>query len=232
MGWFILNKYYNLTDDCPVYAAALLLDPRKRTAYIRKNWAPDWLNSTIASASTIWEAEYKTAVLDVNPVDPDDDSMTVEPSNVLQDLMDELDVVIEDSDADDFNTWILDRPIPLRKKTKTEKGESPLDWWCSSTQREQYPRLSRMAIGVLSVPAESAEAERTFSGARRTCSWDRLRLTCKNIERIELIGNWLRGGLIQRHTDRIGDETGEIEAQAAQDWLQQVEDDIDSFIWD
>ncbi|KAM3464192.1 hypothetical protein MY5147_009554 [Beauveria neobassiana] len=25
MGWFVLNKYYNLTDETPVYAAALLL---------------------------------------------------------------------------------------------------------------------------------------------------------------------------------------------------------------
>ncbi|KAG7420437.1 hypothetical protein Forpi1262_v016210 [Fusarium oxysporum f. sp. raphani] len=30
MGWFILSKYYRLTDEVPVYAAALLLDPPKR----------------------------------------------------------------------------------------------------------------------------------------------------------------------------------------------------------
>jgi hypothetical protein len=54
-----------------------------------------------------------------------------------------------------------------------------------------------MAIAILSIPAESAEAERVFSGARRTCSWDRLRLTCKNIEIVECIGNWLKAGLIR-----------------------------------
>ena len=54
-----------------------------------------------------------------------------------------------------------------------------------------------MAITLLSVPAESAEAERVFSGARRTCSWDRLRLTCDKIKKIECVGNWLRQGVIK-----------------------------------
>jgi hypothetical protein len=48
------------------------------------------------------------------------------------------------------------------------------------------------------IPVESSEPERTVSGARRTCSWDRLRITCKTIEMIECTGNWLRQGLIQR----------------------------------
>lgn len=38
MGWFVLNKYYQLTANCPTYAAALLLDPSKRKQYIEKNW--------------------------------------------------------------------------------------------------------------------------------------------------------------------------------------------------
>lgn len=54
-----------------------------------------------------------------------------------------------------------------------------------------------MAIALLSIPGESAEPERTFSGARRTCLWDRGRLTSANIEKIECIGNWLREGHIQ-----------------------------------
>jgi hypothetical protein len=53
-----------------------------------------------------------------------------------------------------------------------------------------------MAITILSIPAESAEAETAFSGARRTCSWERLRLKCVTTELIECIGNWLREGHI------------------------------------
>jgi hypothetical protein len=54
-----------------------------------------------------------------------------------------------------------------------------------------------MAISILSIPTESSEPERTFSGARQTCSWDRSRLTCLNIKKIECIGSWLREGHIK-----------------------------------
>ncbi|RYC77135.1 hypothetical protein BFJ63_vAg19991, partial [Fusarium oxysporum f. sp. narcissi] len=42
MGWSILSKYYRLTDEVPVYAAALLLDPPKRIAYIKQNWPKEF----------------------------------------------------------------------------------------------------------------------------------------------------------------------------------------------
>jgi hypothetical protein len=49
-----------------------------------------------------------------------------------------------------------------------------------------------MAINILSISAESAELERNFSSARRTTSWDRLRITCENIKKVKYIGNWIR----------------------------------------
>ncbi|RYC79795.1 Beta-glucosidase 1B, partial [Fusarium oxysporum f. sp. narcissi] len=58
MGWFILSKYYRLTDEVPVYAAALLLDPRKRIAYIKQNWPKEWHEDTIASATAFWQKEF------------------------------------------------------------------------------------------------------------------------------------------------------------------------------
>lgn len=53
MGWFILNKYYNLTEETPIYAAALLLDPSRRTAYIQKNWPVAWVKLAIKSANAL-----------------------------------------------------------------------------------------------------------------------------------------------------------------------------------
>jgi hypothetical protein len=106
---------------------------------------------------------------------------------------------------------------------------TPLEWWCRREQRDRYPRLSKMAISILSIPAESSEPERTFSGARRTCSWDRLSLTCANIERIECMGSWYREGHIRPFTDNgmglpmepvADDEVGSID-----------DDDIDQVQW-
>ncbi|KAF6528150.1 hypothetical protein HZS61_008452 [Fusarium oxysporum f. sp. conglutinans] len=58
MGWFVLNKYYTLSDQTPVYAAALLLDPSKRRKYIERNWQESWHAPAIAAAQQIWLDEY------------------------------------------------------------------------------------------------------------------------------------------------------------------------------
>jgi hypothetical protein len=193
MGWFILSKYYRLTDEVPVYAAALLLDPRKRIAYIKQNWPKEWHEDTIASATAFWQKEFNYE----QPSDHPSTHTSMPPPlakkpNQLAILSKKLEVrTINASVRDDFTSFInVDA-------TDIPPDCTPLEWWCQPQQRKQYPKLSRMAICILSIPAESSEPERTFSGARRTCSWDRLRITCKTIEMIECTGNWLRQGLIQ-----------------------------------
>ncbi|KAI8396319.1 hypothetical protein FOFC_20866 [Fusarium oxysporum] len=42
-----------------------------------------------------------------------------------------------------------------------------------------------MAIDILSIAPESADPECAFSGGRRTLSWDRERMTCENVEKVE-----------------------------------------------
>ena len=49
-----------------------------------------------------------------------------------------------------------------------------------------------MAIDILSIPAMSAEAERVFSGARRTISWERSRLGATVVEQSKCLKSWLR----------------------------------------
>jgi hypothetical protein len=88
---------------------------------------------------------------------------------------------------DEYKDFIEGKPISI-------KGRA-LDWWLDPTRQKDYPRLSKMAIDVLSIPSMSAEAERVFSGARRTISWDRMRLGSINIERTECLKSWLRSNL-------------------------------------
>lgn len=225
MGWFVLDKYYSKTDEAPVYAAALLLDPRKRAAYIQKNWPSSWHESAITAANTIWEENYNTNVIEDLP--PSLESSLPPPEqwpNKLDLLFKDLDVKPAcQAESDNFNTFINAHPILLPKDC------TPLQWWCQSDQRRQYPRLSRMAIAILSIPAESSEPERTFSGARRTCSWDRLRLSCTTVEMIECIGNWLREGHIRPlHLDGMGLP---MEPEAEDD-LEGIDDEsIDVIEW-
>jgi hypothetical protein len=195
MGWWVLDKYYNMTEEVPVYAAALILDPSRRTAYLKKNWPAEWYEPAFDAAHAIWEREFK----DILPLDlpialtlrpPPITPVRPHQDNGLDQLLRDNEVVTsEGSDIDDFRTFA---EAPTLRIDCT-----PLEWWCRPAQRNIYPKLSRMAITILSIPAESSEPERTFSGTRRTCSWDRGKLTCANIERIECTGSWIREGHIR-----------------------------------
>jgi hypothetical protein len=98
-----------------------------------------------------------------------------------------------------------------------------------------YPRLSQMAIDILSIPSMSADAERVFSGVRRTISWDRISLGSTNIERTECLKSWLQSNitagrrllscwqnlessrhLLQHAKDHEGDNSGERAAEREQ----------------
>ena len=67
-----------------------------------------------------------------------------------------------------------------------------LQWWSNPVSKDRWPRLSKFAIFVLSFPPMSDEAERVFSGARRTISWDRARLAPDVIEAIECYHHFLK----------------------------------------
>ncbi|KAG7402662.1 putative AC transposase [Fusarium oxysporum f. sp. rapae] len=190
MGWFVLDKYYALSGESPIYATALLLDPSKRPRYLEINWKVDWAEAAIRDALSIWEEEYKMAPTLGPAQAPSEASRSQQGhSNELDRLLNEI-MVAEDitRDVDDFENFIHNQPIKIEG--------SPLVWWCQRDQVRTYPRLSRMAIDILSVLPGSADPESAFSGGRRTLSWDRERMSCVNLEKVECIGNWLREGLI------------------------------------
>ena len=71
-----------------------------------------------------------------------------------------------------------------------------LAWWYQDTQRQRWPRLSLMAIDILSIPAISDEPERVFSGARCTVSWDKGQMVPETIEWRECLKHWKRSGIL------------------------------------
>ncbi|KAM5360624.1 hypothetical protein ACJA88_014769 [Fusarium oxysporum] len=192
MGWFILDKYYTMAEDVPVYAAALLLDPSKRIRYIERHWPESWHENAIAGDRTIWEEEYK-AQPETGPAESVD---KVSASQMRQ--PNEWDALLEELESP--RIWVIVWTIlkTFIKATRIKISRSPLQWWCHKDQRKTYPQPSRMAIDILSIAPESADPESAFSGGRYTLSWDRERMTCENIEKVECIGNWLRKWHIQK----------------------------------
>jgi hypothetical protein len=197
MGWFILDKYYALVESTPAYAAAMLLDPSKRKHYLLQNWPEEWHHKTIDAAYSIWQKEYAHlphgSVQAAAAADTDAfHSSKKRAENELDRLKRRLRVQPPPQEEEDtFMAFIEDKTLDLDALKIT-----PLQWWLLPEQRRRYPRLHRMAINILSIAPSSAEPEQQFSGARRTQSWDRLRLSPHNLQRLECIGNWFARKLI------------------------------------
>jgi hypothetical protein len=71
--------------------------------------------------------------------------------------------------------------------------EDPIQYWAS--KRREYPRLSRMALDVLTVPAMSAECERLFSAVGLMVAPLRHRLDASTIGLVQTLRSWQRAGL-------------------------------------
>ena len=66
--------------------------------------------------------------------------------------------------------------------------DDPLAWWRTHSWR--FPRVARMAIDYLTIPAMSSEAERVFSQTRLLIGLSRHRLIHSTIEHIAMMKNW------------------------------------------
>jgi hypothetical protein len=187
MGWWVLSKYYQQSDEAPVYAAALLLHPSRRKRYIDINWEAEWQEPAIKAARSLW-AHYRNLPVMSSNLGTSKAQSRRETTYDL--LAKSLDVTEAIPDEDEFERFIHAQPHKITV--------SPLTWWCREEQRLEYPRLHQMAIDILSIPPMSDDPERAFSGARRTISWDRARLGPANIEKTELLGNWNKNDLIRQ----------------------------------
>jgi hypothetical protein len=195
----VFCKYYRLSDDNPVYAAALILHPSRRKAHIQKNWQKSWHKKAFDSVKKLWEDDYKEMIMIDDPsliiTDQEPDGYDV--------LARELDVVGGALDIDEYETFTSQKPISI--------DCSPLTWWLRDEQQNHYPNLSNMASDILSIPAMSADPERVFSGARRTISWDRMLLGAATIEKGECLKSWIRSGITRGLPEGVINEVLETE---------------------
>lgn len=56
---FVPDKYDALSEESPIYAAALLLNPSKRAQYLRVHWNGEWEGTAIKDTRVFWEEGYK-----------------------------------------------------------------------------------------------------------------------------------------------------------------------------
>ena len=87
----------------------------------------------------------------------------------------------------------------------------PLTWW-NQVGCVSYPTLYKIALDFLSIPSTSCDNKRSFSGSRRTVTFNRNNLSRATIEALQLQKNWLRQRVV---FSELNDLVDHIRAPAA-----------------
>jgi hypothetical protein len=166
-----------------------------RTAYIKANWKDKSAKVALKKVKELWEIYREQAPTSLSP------SYNRPSSQQPPKELDKFDKVTQNlrkyyrpTSQDEYQDYISGEPYDIGKM-------SALMWWCQDQQKKRWPRLSYMAIDILSIPAMSDEPERVFSGARRTLSWERAQMEPKTLEMVECLKHWKRSGILRKFLD-------------------------------
>jgi hypothetical protein len=195
-----LEKYTKKLGSSPYYLAARVFNPQCRTTFLTQDSDGDKILFLVRE---LWKRHRDKTSLPYTPSATYDNAEGQSPGKTLSAFQaahrKRVDKATRPSSDDEFETYIKDGPIrlnpddlPPRTKRKTS-----LEWWCEPNQRSRFPRLSILAVNILSMPGMSDKPERVFSGSRRRVPWDRTRTTSKTLEACECIKDWNDQNILQ-----------------------------------
>jgi hypothetical protein len=167
----VLSKYYAFTDDCPVYIASLLLDPRFKSQYLVENGFesdyPGLIEESVGYLEQCVdkkkrESLSKAKATSFSLVSSSDASSSVSSSDVIN--QDGNKVVArmfafrrnQPEDIAEVNNYLS---FPLESEQV-----DPLIWW--EMHAKDFPFLSKVAKDILSAPGSSVCVERLFNCGR------------------------------------------------------------------
>ncbi|PWI64080.1 hypothetical protein PCL_00001 [Purpureocillium lilacinum] len=190
LGWDKLNEYYTKLDETPAYYASAILNPVSRWGYFENTWTDQsqlpWLQEAKRMVRKLWEEEYKTLpVLSMRDEEPPLKRLKVRERSLKASGLQDFDPVGQ--------SFLLPRFTGCGQRRK----------------RSSYPRLSRMALDILSIPPMSAECERLFSVTGQMVSPLRIRLEASTRGITQTLRSWVRNGLIEA-ADTFIDVPGEV----------------------
>jgi hypothetical protein len=118
-AWQKADYYYNLTDDTPIYRAAVFLHPRLKWRWFEKHWyeKPEWIEDAKHVIKEMW-SEYKDRPCEdlpaaspsysTTPMDDEDDEWTKDDNNAVFDQL-----------------WIYES----EPHAKISAKDSPISYW-------------------------------------------------------------------------------------------------------
>ncbi|KID59571.1 transposase, partial [Metarhizium hybridum] len=156
-----------------------ILHPGIQWAFLQKAYGgrEEWLCKVRHLVQTLWEEEYRDLPIQWQLCDSSLPlAVRARESNPFDSFQDELIPYTsceEEGIADEFERWLR------TKQDVYTKHDNPLQYW--SAKRFEYPRVAKMAIDILSIPAMAAECERAFSSAGSMVSPRRTRLDSSTV---------------------------------------------------
>ena len=202
LGWEKLNEYYSRLSESPAYYAALALHPAHRFATFEQCWSdthPEWVDNARETVRKLWDEEYSQLPLDEGTTEVPQTApretlsafskFRVSKRIALSSLYGHADPI------DEYDRWFRD------VDPTDEQVEDPLEYW--HHQRHRYPRLSRMALDVMTIPTMSAEVERLFSSIGNMVADQRHRLDAMIISIAQVLRSWIRAGIIKQLDDKL-----------------------------
>jgi hypothetical protein len=118
------------TDMSPVYAAALILNPRNRIRYIKTHWPKKWSKPVLVKVKKLWEKYRERAIIQPTPsaFSRDSSSHEISELDAFNRIALSLTAVARPASQDEFEDY-----NSLESYDPGKKGA--LAWWCQDTQR-------------------------------------------------------------------------------------------------
>ncbi|KFG83500.1 transposase [Metarhizium anisopliae] len=183
-----------------------ILHPGIQWAFLQKAYGgrEEWLCKVRHLVQTLWEEEYRDLPIQWQLCDSSLPlAVRARESNPFDSFQDELIPYTsceEEGIADEFERWLR------TKQDVYTKHDNPLQYW--SAKRFEYPRVAKMAIDILSIPAMAAECERAFSSAGSMVSPRRTRLDSSTVSVAQTVRSWLKAGLLEGYDGLLKDMGG------------------------
>ncbi|KAK4073094.1 hypothetical protein Purlil1_13128 [Purpureocillium lilacinum] len=218
LGWKKLHKYYSRLTSA-AYVGAVVFNPTKKWRLLDRLWsrvpsrkAKSWRLDYEQKLLNIWET-YKDRDVDCEVFATSDEaSMDYIERRLARSV-----AAIPGTQTSSAASNVRKNPRrPKATPTATETSPAasddeyarycaedvvnshhyrsrPVDWW--KTNANRYPRLSLMAVDMLTIPSSSAESERTFSSAGRMMVPLRSRLRREVVAMAQCIRSWSEAGI-------------------------------------
>jgi glycine/D-amino acid oxidase-like deaminating enzyme len=187
LAWKKLDHYYQVTDRSPVYVAAVVLHPAYTWRWIRSKWKgrQDWIIYAQQAVKQFWLKHYAYLKVDMpKGEDPTNATLWMDADITSE----EEEASLESSETDEYAKWCFEGRVP--------DVYHPLEFWSKSRIKHTYPRLSRMARDLFTIPAMSDEPERVFSSCGNMVTAQRGSLGADAIEEAQCVKSWMKNGVI------------------------------------